>query len=223
MALKHIYMYIRHIIQSITYIFFRKCCFLCLIYSCPCGSFDPPSFDFFHLLFPISFLSPVSMVTETATPPWHVSLPYKSKKKNSFISCLLMPYVPFHRYIWHPKHLPWDLTLSRLREKNQSFCLSRICSFQCWWPTYSLTTWAGAAVKSALHRHAEQHAASLLTPHDPDVRLWLLYKWGHSRGVTDKATQLSGAPDCRRASSWHLSDFLQWAHTQRHWGLGSGR
>lgn len=87
-----------------------------------------------------------------------------------------------------------------------------LSSFQCWWPAHSTSTWAGAAVKSALYRYAEQCAAPLLPPHDPDIRLWLFHQWCYPGGHADQDMWFSGASYCRRATSWHLSDFLQWAN-----------
>lgn len=114
--------------------------------------------------------------------------------------------------------------MKKRREKHGKppHILSFLFSIQRWWPAHSPTTWACTTVKPALHGYAEQRAASLLSPHDPDIWLRLLHQWRNTRGCADQAAQLSGASYCRRASPWHLSDFLQWAHIQRHWGLGSG-
>lgn len=176
----------------------------------------------FHILFPhllsSSAPSALSPVLQTATPPWYVSN-YQLLTHSSLV-CLR----PASLASTPAPNKPPNSSLPRSRQKgSHPHALSSLSSVQRWRPAHSPATWAGAAAEPALYSHAEQHAAPLLPPHDPDVRLRLLHQRRHAGGPAYEAAQLSGAAYRRRAPSWHLSDFLQWAHTQRHRRLVSGR
>lgn len=161
-------------------------------------------------------LPPLSPVMQTATPPRYVSN-YQLLTHSSLV-CLLPPLLLTRRLT------QVSLGVDKKKEKGSSFTrISSHLSFvQRWWPAHSPTTWAGATAEPALYGYAEQCAAPILPPHDPDVWLRLLHQRCYAGDLADEAAQLSGAMHRRRAPSWHLSDFLQWAHTQRHWLLGSG-